>query len=192
MTSNLGVITHKTYIQTNHIPVARAKQVFKNRTPIILTCTCLCQNVCCVKWTVSAIMGNRSKLQPLQYILFNFQPVIFFCTCIIRILGITFRPWSSKQTSVKSNNSSIWTTLSLSQNIAPVYKNPANKCISKYAIVTRIYICVRSQNLLDWLDIDSIDSARTNNHQIHKRYWHCPQSWHCSYTAIAKLDVIRL
>jgi len=39
MTSNLEVITHKPYKQRNHIPLASAKQVFKNRTPILLTCT---------------------------------------------------------------------------------------------------------------------------------------------------------
>jgi len=77
MTSNFEVITHKPYIQRNHIHVASAKQVFKNRTPIELTCTRLSQNVCCVKWTVSAIMGNSSNLQPLQYIHFTFKVVIF-------------------------------------------------------------------------------------------------------------------
>ena len=33
----------------NHIPVASTKQVFKKRTPKLLTCTHLSQNVCCVK-----------------------------------------------------------------------------------------------------------------------------------------------
>jgi len=47
--TNLEVITHKPYIQRNHIPVVSDKQAFKNTTPIVLTCTRLSQNVCCVK-----------------------------------------------------------------------------------------------------------------------------------------------
>ena len=46
---DLDVITHKPYIQKKNIPVASAKQVFKNRTSIVQTCTRLSQNVCCVK-----------------------------------------------------------------------------------------------------------------------------------------------
>ena len=46
---DLDVITHKPYIQKNHIPVASAKQVFKNRTPIPLTCTPFSLSDCCVK-----------------------------------------------------------------------------------------------------------------------------------------------
>jgi len=34
------------------------------------------QNVYRVKWTMSTIRGNRSKLLPLQYTHFNFQPLL--------------------------------------------------------------------------------------------------------------------
>ena len=86
--SNFEIISHKPYIQRNYLPVASAKRVFKKETPILLTRTRLSQNVYCVKWTMSAIRGNRSIFLPLlTYILIS-SHYSLFDTRIVRILGL--------------------------------------------------------------------------------------------------------
>jgi hypothetical protein len=93
--SNFEIISHKPYMQRNYIPVTSVKQTVKNQTSILLICIRLSQNIYCVKRTMSAIRGNKSKfclsgrhiLIPSQYC-----PVY---TRIIRILVTTFCPLSS-------------------------------------------------------------------------------------------------
>ena len=69
-------IPHRLYKQRTHPSVASYKQVFNKGTSIPLTCTYLPQNLKCVKKNMFSIRGNRWNLLSLQYVHFNFQPVL--------------------------------------------------------------------------------------------------------------------